>query len=443
MRKYFLSSIIILCVLITGCAMKSPQESVHSNPEKIKLTLAIFQDQSFFAKSDLGRWVKQYCETCPEVEIEIINYMEQAGDFQEAMNQIKIEINAGKGPDMVQFGQLYSPLEASCGMMADLRPFMKSDEIIDENDYYQNVLDSFAVGDSLYVLVPSFQVNTFTTTNSDLRNLDRMNINQLVDAYDSLDTGRVLFPGETKKSVFGMLCYGSLGNYIDWDEGSCDFNSDRFKQLLIFANQFPLNLNLSEDYSVKNVLTEGNTLLFPVTIDTVYETAALRTLYGETPNYIGYPFNSGNGNMAAIMDIAIGISSTSSHKEEAWIFLRGMLESEFQDEIENGLPVRVDAFEKKLEAAMLPEYDENGNTLVKKSYRFEGEEPLPIYEISEEDANTLRGVIRSIDSPATVDENLYCIMLDEVDYMFNDDRDVNEVADKIQNRASIYIQENK
>ena len=42
-----------------------------------------------------------------------------------------------------------------------------------------------------------------------------------------------------------------------------------------------------------------------------------------------------------------------------------------------------------------------------------------------------------------VDYGLYNILLEEVDYLFNDDRTVDDVADVIQNRASIYIGERK
>ena len=38
---------------------------------------------------------------------------------------------------------------------------------------------------------------------------------------------------------------------------------------------------------------------------------------------------------------------------------------------------------------------------------------------------------------------LYNILLEEVDYLFHNDRDVDDVADIIQNRASVYISESK
>lgn len=147
--------------------------------------------------------------------------------------------------------------------------------------------------------------------------------------------------------------------------------------------------------------------------------------------------------MAEISNLAIGISAVSKNKEEAWQFLKSLLDSEFQDSIKRGLPVRVSSLEQKLEDAMRAEYDANGEKIVKDFIRFEGEDPVNIYEISAEDAETLRSIIRKIEHNATGDHNLKAILQEEADYLFNDGRNVDDVADIIQNRVSVYIGENK
>ncbi|MDE7044321.1 MAG: hypothetical protein K2O97_04775, partial [Acetatifactor sp.] len=105
--------------------------------------------------------------------------------------------------------------------------------------------------------------------------------------------------------------------------------------------------------------------------------------------------------------------------------------------------VRVSSLEQRIADAMQAEYKENGEKIVKEVLRFDGEEPDYIYEMSAEDAETLRSVISKIEHNATVDRNLYNILLEEVDHIFIDGRSVDEVADIIQNRASIYISESK
>ncbi|MFI3214851.1 MAG: extracellular solute-binding protein [Eubacteriales bacterium] len=437
MKKLVLWMLLILGLLFTGCNGKS-----STTTETKTVTLAVFEYESQLSGTKLQEWVNLYNQSHTDIKIEIVNYLDNYADPMEALNQIKIEISAGKGPDMVDFGRQYSPLDASNGMMVNLYPFMEDDDSFEKLYFYHNILESFEVGDSLYVLVPSYRIDSYATANQELLELERMDIEQLVDAYNKLGDESILFPGETKKAVFGMICYGSLENYVDWDEGKCYFNSDSFKEILHFSNQFSTSLNMAEDYSAKAIFTEGRALLYPVSIDSVYGTTSVRMLYGQTPTYIGYPIDSGNGNMAAIADIAIGITSTSQYKEEAWEFLSSLLDSDFQDNM-RGLPLRVSSLEKNFKDAMTEELDSNGQKVVKDQLIFEGEAPVNIYEISKEDAEVLQEIISKIECSATVDSNLYNIVLEESEFLFYDDRNVNDVADIIQNRASVYINEKK
>lgn len=438
MKKYIIWILFVLCFLYTGCGTKSSTDT-----ETKTLTLAVFGSKSQLSASKLLPWINSYNDNHPDVKIEVINYLDHYSDPLEALKQIKIEISAGKGPDMINFGGQYSPLDASSGMLVDLYTFMQNDESFVGQEFFCNILASFEVGDSLYVLVPNYRIDSYATVNSRLSGLDRMDMTQLIDAYNILDDESILFPGETKKAVFGMLCYGNLENYVDWDTGICHFNSDSFKSILHFANQFPLSLTMANDFSAKKIFAEGRALLYPVSIDNVYRTAAIRTLYGQTPTYIGYPFDSGNGNLAAVVDTAIGISSTSTNKAEAWEFLKSLLDSEFQNSIEKGLPLRISSLEHKLENARKTEFDSNGEKEVKEQLIFDGEEPVNIYEISNEDAETLKAIIHNIEYSMTTDSNLYSIVLEEADYFFNDDRNEDDVANIIQNRTSVYINENK
>lgn len=439
MKKHILWILPILCVLSAGCGAK-PEAA-----EAKTLTLAVCVLESQMSSSKLLQWVNLYNGQNTAVQIEVVNYAASYDNPFDAISKIKTEIIGGKGPDMIDFGGQfsYSPLDASSGMLADLYPLMQNDETFDRQDYYHNVLDSFAAGGGLYVLVPSYRIASYATTNSALSGLESMDVRQLVGAYDMLDDQSILFPGETRIAVFGMICHGSMENYVDWGESTCSFNGDGFKEILNFAKRFPLWLNITDDYQAKAFFTDGRALLYPVSIDNVCETAVTRTLLGKTPTYIGYPLDAGNGNMAAIDNIAIGINANSRNKEEAWRFLRSLLDSSFQDNIQNGLPLRVSSLEQKLAAAMVTEYGADGEKIVKRRLLFDGDDPVDIYEITAEDAEALRSIINKIEFSSTVDGSLYSIVLEEADYFFNNSRDVDDVADIIQNRASLYINENK
>ncbi|MCL2253546.1 MAG: extracellular solute-binding protein [Lachnospiraceae bacterium] len=438
MKKY-LTWILIICYTLAGC-------SIPELSEIKTLELAVYISDSQLSRSGLAQAVNTFNDNNSNVKIEITNYRETHSDPWDALNHIKIDIIAGKGPDMIDFGSDwgYSPLISSA-MLTDLYPLMQNDVSFNKQDFHFNIIESFAVGESLYVLVPSFVITSFATNNSYFSGLERMSAKQLVEAYDNRNENSILFPGETKQSVLGMICFGGLENYVDWGEGICYFDSDSFKEILHFANHnFPLTLNLSDDYSAKAFFTEGLAILYPVSIESVYGTARIRALYGETPNYIGYPLDSGNGNMANIANIAIGISATSKNKEEAWGFIKSLLDSDFQDNIKNGLPIRIDSLEQRLTAAMSAEYDEFNKKIVKELLLWEGEAPVNIYEITKEDAETLKSIITKIEFNASVDYDLYNIMMEEADYLFNDStRTEEDVINIIQSRAQIYVSENK
>ncbi|MDR2889687.1 MAG: extracellular solute-binding protein [Lachnospiraceae bacterium] len=435
-KKFIFISLLIL--LLLGCSFAGCNPKPDQDPEVKTLTLAVFENNP-----RLSEWVSIYNKNHPEVSITLVNYFDKYSDSFEALKQLKIEIVAGKGPDLIDFSLLYSPIDASSGMLVDLYPLMQNDARFNKQDFYYNILESLEVGDSLYVLAPTFGITSYATTNHELSGLERMDIEQLIEVYNQREDGTILFPGETKSDVLAKICYWGLGNYIDWGNGSCRFNSDSFKALLNFADQFPSTLNITADYSAMNFFTEGRAILYPVSFDNVYGTTLVRMLYGKTPTYIGYPLDSGNGNMAAIADIAIGISATSNNKDEAWDFLVSLLDRDFQDNTESGLPLRINSLKQQLADAMETAYDANGNMVVQEQLIFDGEDPVNIFEISEEDAETLELIISKVEFSATVDSALYSIVLEEADYLFNDDRAVDDVADIIQNRVSLYINENK
>ena len=234
MKKYCLWILLTLCLGFTGCSTTSSSEE-----ETKTLTLAVFKNEfggnTLPERSSLLQWVELYNENHSDVKIEIVNYLENYSTPYEALNQIKMEISAGNGPDMINFGRQYSPLDASSGIMADLYPFLQNDKSFNKQDFYYNILKAFEVGDSLYVLVPNYTIESYATTNKELVGLESMDIRQLVDAYNTLDEESILFPGETKKTVFGMICYGSLENYLDWDKGTCYFNGESFKEICNYS----------------------------------------------------------------------------------------------------------------------------------------------------------------------------------------------------------------
>lgn len=98
-KGFVLGILLVLMVLCVACGKKEPaMQSEQQTEEPTILTMAIFQAEERFNRSDLGKWVMQYNETQSDVNIEVMNYLEKYPDMKDALNQIKIEISlSGRG----------------------------------------------------------------------------------------------------------------------------------------------------------------------------------------------------------------------------------------------------------------------------------------------------------------------------------------------------------
>ena len=399
------------------------------------------------ANQDLKKQVETYNQNNSEYLIEIKTYGDQAVAGADAVSMIQMEIATGEGPDIIDFGYLYSPMAAGKGIVEDLSAYMEADEDFHEEDYFMNVIDALSGSEKVYVISPQFSIRSFAGRKEDLGDATNWNMQEIMSYFGGNEQDRILFPGDSRKEVFGFLCTGSMGNFVNWTDGTCSFDNGAFKELLLFANQFPDQRIYSEDYSVLQQFQSGKALLYPVSITDVYETAKVRTIFGDAPvNYIGYPMSEGNGNIVRTGNIVLGINRNSNHKEAAWEFIKSFLKKEYQSNIEGGLPLLKSELETRLKKACEIEYKEDASGQkveeVKDRIIFEGEEPIDITCINQQDAATLLEIIDHVDTAYATDLDLYSIILEEVTGYFEDDREIDSVIGIIQNRASIYISEN-
>ena len=427
MTLLFITVFLLLC----GC---SGEKNSSGNTETLILG-TLFED------SGLSERVAAFNSGNSNVQIEIKNYMEGNEDIQDAVNMIRMEIVSGKGPDLVNFGMFYSESAVSGGILEDLYGYMESDKEFKKDDYFENVWKSFSTGGNLYVMIPDFHITTFASCADELSGRSGWDINALMEYYEARPEETILFPGETKIAVFGMICSGSISNYVNWSEGTCNFDSDGFQKLLTFADQFPLKLVFSEDESVREKFENGQALLFPSSVSDVFDTTKVKMLLGEKANFIGYPMDEGSGSIAEAGNIVVGIGKNCKNKQAAWQFVKSLTAEDYQDTITGELPVRRASLDKQLKQAMQPEYLEDGSKKVKSEALFEGEDPLAVYQITEEDAGQLLSIIEAIKYNSAIDRTLHNILLEEADIFFHGERSIKETADIIQNRASLYLKE--
>lgn len=434
-NKIMKCKFMIIHVMISLCAfiLMGCNKADTRDDEKI-LTVGIFQeDTDFLKKVSIFNQENEY-------KIEIVRY-DSVSYGEDPYQQLKIEIAAGKGPDIINFGGGYSESVAAGSLTDDLYVYMDSDGAFQREAYFENILKAYEVDEELPVVPESFSIDTAVGLSEYFQNMEEWNYQELSAIYERHKEGHILYPGESKSDVFGFLCTGSMSEYMDWEKGSCNFDKEQFKDMVNFSNAFPDQMVYSEDMKIRQMFADGTALLYRSSISNVWGTGLNRALFeGKDITYLGYP---GIGNVAKASHIVLGINANSQHKEAAWKLIKYFLSEDYQTSSATNLPIHQNALLHRIEEAKKIQYKEaDGEKIpVVKELYFEGEDAVQIDCITEKDADTLLALIESVRENSEVDYSLYNIILEEIQPFFDGDKSLEDTVKVIQSKLSIAMAE--
>ena len=201
----------------------------------------------------------------------------------------------------------------------------------------------------------------------------------------------------------------STGTFIDWENHSAHYNDNAFYEYLRFCSELPFQ---------QQVTSDDQSWPYIARLDSIQNFGRLQWIsenYSEPFTFIGFPAENGSGSFFACSTLHLGISSDSDKKELAWEFLKTALSSKYQEELANSLyvPVRKDIMESRLQK-------EVASKIVQEQYLQMVSQPLVF-----------------IGYNADVAE----IILEEGTACFDGQRTVEEAAERIQNRVTLFLSE--
>lgn len=429
---------LVFALILTGCGTKEDEKT-----GKISLVVASFDEDI-----DLENQIRLYNRTHYDYEIEFRKYERTEQKTGDGIAKLQREIISGEGPDIINYGKDYSVTDVLGEYTEDLLPYIRKIES-DNNSYFINILNAFTYQNKLYAMPVSFSLKTYAVKKTIVEDKKSWTIGEMMmyyqNEYSNLQGSFMLYPGATKKDVFGSMIKCSIGSFVDWENGTCNFEGEDFKKLLEFANQFPDNLRITEEFSPMQSFANGDALLYPVSLNSVYDISKTEAIMGQNITYIGYPTNGLSGTVIEPGSLMLAISADSEHKKAAWEFINQFIEVEYQNKISAGYPICKNALDNQLTDGRNEEYviDADGNrTLVaKSSVIFEGETPINIYGITEEQENCLLQIIDDASVSSAYDSTVHSILLEEAEQYFSGQKDLEETSEIMQNRISIYMEE--
>ena len=288
-------------------------------------------------------------------KIEIIKF-----DSEEEMKlKMSTEIMAGEGPDIFSLSQKL-PFEK----LTDSKTIADVNELISEFSYdigidncNSKIMDAGVIDGKRYFIPLFYSPDVFITTEE---TLNKYNLTSSEFSFKALS--EKLSKNKKEYSLFGSaddniaFFYSFLDQYIDFNSGNTEFNSDKFSEDL--DSIYSLIKNDTTDENVNYFLYEninnGASILYkemPAFSGIVRTYSCLKYL-GSTPVFVNN-YNMDDDSISASIDVGIAVNDNCKNKEKLLPFIKYCLSCDVQKNMSEEcmyLPVNSDAMEKCIDS---------------------------------------------------------------------------------------------
>ena len=375
-------------------------------------------------------------------------------DWTAGVTKLNNDIIAGNMPDIL-YNTDYNSLPVdnyiAKGLLADIGKFIAEDPELSQVEFMQNAFDAYSVDGVLYQVVPSFQVVTVMAKKSLVGNLSTWNMKEMQNVVNSMGPDAKAFSNMTRANFMDCVMRFCGNQFVDPTTGKCSFNTSDFISMLEFAKTLPEEFNYDDDYwqnydweKEQCQYRENLTLLYNFYMYSFGDLARdINGTFGEPVSFIGFPTESGKGSYL-MCDGTYMISSKSKCPEGAWKYVRYYLTDEYQKEVSN-MPVNKKMFMEKSKDALERPYwiDENGEKqYYDMTMTINGEEVI-IDPLNQQQLDEVVNFITSVSNRYFMDTNVSNIITEEMGAYFSGQKTAQDVADVIQRRVQVYVEENR
>lgn len=387
---------------------------------------------------------------------EYYNYEEDGSiTLEDALAKLYAEIASDHCPDLLEVSGLNLTQLAAKDVFQDLRSCLEKSSAFEPGDFVEEILDAYTIEGTLVTIPYAVFLETVMGHEGQTGQPDEWTPEAVI-ALAEANPDAELFDGADRDDMMDFLMEYGEEIFVDWESGKCSFDSEQFKSLLQFVKSFPETVEYNPDrLSTPARIQNGEVLLKQVDLYNFDSIQIDLEAFGSDAVCIGYPTMDGGKNaMTAIFSYAI--TSKSKHKEGAWAFIESILREE-NGSNGMGFPSVKQRLEDKLEEAVNVKYalDENGEI-----YLDENGDPIILGNTSivqysdgwsytyhtptREEAELILSLLANARPIFLNNENeIRTIIAEEAVSFYNGQKTVDEVAEIIQNRVSLYVNENR
>lgn len=361
-------------------------------------------------------------------------------------DRFNMDIVSGNTPDIIIISSSM-PVDSyiNKGLFLDLTPYFEKDPDISESDMVTNVFDAFKTNGKIYQVVPGFTIGTMAVKSKFVEGKDSITFDECNKLIEETGVNRQYAFGIMPRGTFldnGIKAGGK--NYIDWENKTCHFDSESFVQFLEFSKNFMEEIPEGAYDTITDTCFLNEEELFNITtINTFRNFAEYKQGYfGTDITFIGYPNDFGHNNSYIYPDMRIAISSQSKFKDAAWDFVKTFYSDEYQQEIYE-FPITKSALEESAKkATQKPYYMDDGEKVEYDDYVYVGDQEIKLKPMTQEEVTEVMNFIKSLNQVYSNNDSINNIITEEASAFYSGQKTAKEVADIIQSRVSIYVNEN-
>ena len=423
--KGILGFILIWAVICIGAFVGYMAASVHSGyPSNDKNEQVVLVYATMNLDMEMHSWIEEYNKEHENCKIEVREYGKD--DYDTGLMKLNADIVSRNAPDIIDLSDIDVGTYISKGVLEDLYPYLKRDFSTKKENFVSGILQLYEVDEGLYGIPIGYSLETLMGKKVIVGETSQWTVDKMLKLLEQLPAGVSLIDNLGPVGLLRIVLQMGMDEYVDWENGTCSFNSMEFMKVLKLAESMegiPINGSVEEN------LASDRLLLNRAYISSVEDYKdAFDVFHEEEVVGIGYPSATG-GSSLIYPYLPTGITSMCKDKEAAWEFVSSLLNEEFQENhVRFNFPIRVSSLEKEFQQAMTPD---------EKRWNLKEDEMLP----TQDDVDKLYMLINTSGGNYVFDKNIWNIIEEEAEVYFYGKRTIEETVEMIQNRVEVYLSE--
>ena len=433
MKKVLFPIRIALCVIMimctfVGCGNKQmepsssePERNEHGNIEITFFTgnsldlIRIAEDYN--AQSDI------YEVVCPEESV-------KGEDWENKRKRLQMDMLSGKGFDLyVDFAFVD----------LNVKPAVEKGAIMDLSDFFanhpevnRNALKTVEMDGKYYGLPISFTLGTMVTSTNMATDRAEWTIDQSMERMENSHTEYFL-PEEPAKVLYR---FDYEAKYVDFVNRKSKFDSDDFIRMLEFSKKYGMTNNKDDAVFL---MESGEIACVKIQLSSLEEMAKWKYFLGGKASYVGYP--STQSGKTKIYSSTIYGNANTKNKEGIYDFFSFIISKEEQRKLKQeyfmkAFSVRTDILEEAWDDAscneMVVGYQDSNGGFHLITQKLSKDDEAAFWDILNNSASGL-GELRYTPIQTIVQEEAHAY--------FSGQKTAREVADIIDNRVQLYLDE--